>query len=212
MTAQGLRERKKQATRRQIADVATAMFFMHGFDNVTVAEVAQAANVSKMTVFNYFPRKEDLFLDRHADLIAELRRAIAERPAGQSVLAAVRQYQQDLLAAGHPLSGAIEGVIPFWRVLHSSPALVSRLHEQAHEIQDALSQALADQGRDPTGSRLVAGLLAATVTTVFSIAVQRMLAGDNVQDVRRDQVGVINEAFDLLERGIGDWPETPGGR
>jgi AcrR family transcriptional regulator len=137
MAAPGLREQKKQATRRQIADVASAMFLVRGFDNVTVAEVAEAANVSKMTVFNYFPRKEDLYLDRHADLIAELRQAIVERQDGQSVVAAVRQYQQDLLATGHPLSGAIEGVIPFWRVLHSSPALVSRTHEQAHEIQEA---------------------------------------------------------------------------
>jgi AcrR family transcriptional regulator len=212
MAAPGLREQKKQATRRQIADVASAMFLVRGFDNVTVAEVAEAANVSKMTVFNYFPRKEDLYLDRHADLIAELRQAIVERQDGLSVVAAVRQYQQDLLAAGHPLSGAIEGVIPFWRVLHSSPALVSRTHEQAHEIQEALAQTLTEQTGEATRSRLVAGLLAAAVTTVFSTAVQRMLNGDSVLDVRRDQVRVINEAFDLLERGIGDWPQAAAGR
>jgi AcrR family transcriptional regulator len=212
MAAPGLREQKKQATRRQIADVASAMFLVRGFDNVTVAEVAEAANVSKMTVFNYFPRKEDLYLDRHADLIAELRQAIVERQDGQSVVAAVRQYQQDLLATGHPLSGAIEGVIPFWRVLHSSPALVSRTHEQAHEIQEALAQTLTEQTGEATRSRLVAGLLAAAVTTVFSTAVQRMLNGDSVLDVRRDQVRVINEAFDLLERGIGDWPQAAAGR
>ena len=58
----GLRERKKLATRRAISDIATGLFMERGFDNVTVAEVAEVANVAKMTVFNYFPRKEDLFL------------------------------------------------------------------------------------------------------------------------------------------------------
>jgi AcrR family transcriptional regulator len=121
------------------------------------------------------------------------------------VVTAMRRYHHDLLAAGHPLSGAIEGVIPFWRVLHASPALVNRMHEQAHEIQDALARALTDETGDATRSRLVAGLLAAAVTTVFDVALQRMLDGDNVTDVRRDQAGVIDEAFDLLERGIGDY-------
>lgn len=203
MMRQGLREQKKQATRRLISDVATGLFVARGFDNVTVAEVAAAANVSKMTVFNYFPRKEDLFLDRHADRIAGLRRAIIDREPGETVIAAMRRYHHDLLAAGHPLSGAIEGVVPFWQVLRTSTALVNRTYEQAHEIQDALAQALTEQTGDSTQSRLVAGLLTAAVTTVYDIAIQRMLDGDHVEDVRRDQVGVIDQAFDLLEHGIG---------
>ena len=204
MAAPGLREQKKQATRRHIADVATGLFALRGFDNVTVAEVAEAANVSKMTVFNYFPRKEDLFLDRHADRIAELQQVITDRAPGESVVTAMRRYHHELLAAGHPLSGAIEGVVPFWQVLRASPALVSRTHEQAAEIQDALTETLAGQTGDATRSRLVAALLTAAVTSIFGIAVARMLAGDDVSDVRRDQVGVIDQAFDLVERGVGD--------
>lgn len=60
----GLRERKKRLTRQRISGEATALFLERGFDEVAVAEVARAAGVSTMTVFNYFPRKEDLFLDR----------------------------------------------------------------------------------------------------------------------------------------------------
>ena len=82
MSGEGLRERKKAETRRRIADVATALFVQHGFDAVTVADVAEAADVSKMTVFNYFPRKEDLLLDRHLERLDAVRRAIAERPSG----------------------------------------------------------------------------------------------------------------------------------
>jgi AcrR family transcriptional regulator len=205
MAGSGLRERKKQATRRLIADIATGLFLARGFDNVTVAEVAEAANVSKMTVFNYFPRKEDLFLDRLADQLADLTEVIVHRAPGESVVTAVRRYQHELLDAGHPLSGAIAGTLPFWRVLQASPALVNRMHEQARDIQETLASLLTEETGESTRSRLVAGQLAAAVMTVYEIAVQRMLAGDCVQDVRRDQAGVIDEAFDLLERGIGDF-------
>src|SRR5439155_13055757 len=126
----------KLATRRLIADVASGLFIQRGFDNVTVAEIAEAVGVSKMTVFNYFPRKEDLFLDRHADRLREIEQAIRERQPGESVLAALRRYHQELLAAGHPLSGAVEGVRGFWSIVQASPALTTRAYEQEREIQE----------------------------------------------------------------------------
>jgi AcrR family transcriptional regulator len=58
--ASGLRERRKQETRQAISDIATRLFVAHGFDEVTISQVADAAGVAKMTVTNYFPRKEDL--------------------------------------------------------------------------------------------------------------------------------------------------------
>jgi hypothetical protein len=127
----------------------------------------------------------------------------------ESLVTAMRAYHHRLLAAAHPLSGAIEGAVPFWRVLLDSPALVNRTYEQTHEIQEAIAKALAARTGDETRSRLVAGLLAATTSTVFDIAIRRMLDGDAVEDVRRDQVGVIDDAFDLLERGIGDYGVRP---
>ncbi len=56
----GLRERKKRETRRRLLETATTLFSERGFDQVSVAEIADAADVSKMTVFNYFDSKEDL--------------------------------------------------------------------------------------------------------------------------------------------------------
>ena len=85
-----LRESKKRETRQRISDVATELFFARGFDAVTVDEVAAAAGVSKMTVFNYFARKEDLFLDREDDVERLLREALDERPEGQSPIDAIR--------------------------------------------------------------------------------------------------------------------------
>jgi AcrR family transcriptional regulator len=206
MADHGLRERKKRATRQLISNVASGLFIQRGFEEVTVAEIAEAAGVSKMTVFNYFPRKEDLFLDRHADRLAELVSVVRSRPAGVSPVAALREHQHALLDSGHPLSGAIAGGPGFWWVLSSSPALMARWYEQEREIADAFAEVFVSETGDAFRSRLVAGLLTTAITTVFSYAMGRIVAGDDAEVVRREQVGVIDQAFDLVEHGVGDFP------
>ena len=205
MTVTGLRERKKQATRRHIAAVAKALFTARGFDNVTVAEVAEAADVSKMTVFNYFPRKEDLFLDRHADQVRDIQQALAGRAPGESVATALRRYQHHLLETHHELSGAVEGIAGCWETIRVSPALLSRLHEQALELQAVISDALTAETGDPLMSRLVAGQLAAAIGAIFETALRRMVDGQDVERVRRDQAALIDAAFELVEHGIGNF-------
>src|ERR1044072_2134903 len=106
----GLRERKKAETRRRISDIATGLFLTRGYANVTVAEVAEVAGVSKMTVFNYFATKEDLLLDRQRENIEMLRDAVVTRESGQSVSAELGEWCQDLLADGHPMSAVGDGV------------------------------------------------------------------------------------------------------
>jgi len=205
MTTTGLRERKKEATRRHLADVAKELFTARGFDNVTVAEVAEAANVSKMTVFNYFPRKEDLFLDRHADQLRDVERALAGRAPGESVTTALRRYQHQLLDAHHELSGAVEGIAGCWQIISASPALLNRLHEQALELQVVITEVLARETGDPLRSRLVAGQLAAAVGAIFETALRRMVDGEDIERVRRDQATLVDIAFDLLEHGLGSF-------
>jgi AcrR family transcriptional regulator len=208
MADPGLRERKKQATRQLIADVATGLFVERGFEEVTVAEIAEAAGVSKMTVFNYFPRKEDLFLDRHADRLRDLVSVLRTRPAGTSAATSLRRHQHELLAAGHPLSGAIAGASGFWWVLRASPALMSRFHEQEREIADALAEVLTEETGDALHARLVAALLTTAISTIFAHAVGRLVAGDEEAAVRRDQIAVIDQAFDLAEHGVGGYPAS----
>lgn len=208
MADHGLRERKKRATRELISNVATGLFIQRGFEEVTVAEIAEAAGVSKMTVFNYFPRKEDLFLDRHADRLAELTDVVRSRPDGVSPVAALRTHQHALLASGHPLSGAITGGPGFWWVLTSSPALMARWYEQEREIASAIAEVLVGETGEVFRSRMVAGLLTTAITTVFSHAMGRIVAGEDAEVVRREQVAVIDQAFDLVERGVGDFPAS----
>lgn len=88
----GRRERKKAATRAHIADTALALFLEQGYDNVTVRDVAAAADVSPTTLLNHFPTKEALVVDLGDELAAELTRAVTERDPGLGVLDALRAY------------------------------------------------------------------------------------------------------------------------
>src|SRR5215831_7793156 len=99
--APGLRERRKQETRQAISDIATVMFADRGFDEVTIAQVADAAGVAKMTVTNYFPRKEDLVFDRAEAVERHLADVIAARALGDAIAAetGVDNPQQRLVAA-----------------------------------------------------------------------------------------------------------------
>src|SRR5918995_4272700 len=88
----GLRERKKQRTRQQIADTARRLFAERGFEQVTVAEIAREAEVAQATVFNYFPTKEDLFYSRLEAFEAEMLDAIRSRKPGETVVAAFGRF------------------------------------------------------------------------------------------------------------------------
>src|SRR5215813_15043096 len=94
-TRTGLRERKKQQTRQLIFETAARLFAERGFDVVTVAEVARAAEVSEVTVFNYFPTKEDLFFAGMQFFEETLLEAVRERATGESVFTAFRRLVID---------------------------------------------------------------------------------------------------------------------
>src|SRR3954468_689632 len=90
--APGLRERKKEQTRRLIAETARRLFAERGFDAVTVGEVARAADVSEKTVFNYFATKEDLFYAGMEAFEDRLLGAVRDRGPGETALAAFRRF------------------------------------------------------------------------------------------------------------------------
>lgn len=88
--AEGLRDRKKARTRERLADVAAALFAEHGYDQVSIADVARAADVSDQTVYNYFPAKHDLVLDRAEEIRLRYDRLVRERPEGTTPAEVVR--------------------------------------------------------------------------------------------------------------------------
>src|SRR3954452_2625164 len=103
--AMGLRERKKLQTERRIYRTAVELFVERGFDNVSVQEIADAAEVSKMTVFNYFGSKEDLVFVPVEDHFSDAARAVRERKPGESAVDAVRRQFLEMAEARDPAIG-----------------------------------------------------------------------------------------------------------
>ncbi|MGY4475621.1 TetR/AcrR family transcriptional regulator [Bradyrhizobium sp. USDA 3364] len=194
----GLRERKKEATRQAISDVATELFLARGFDNVSVAEVAEAAEVSRMTVFNYFPRKEDLFFDREEESRQMLRAAFAERPAGEAPLATLRRLVQGLADRAHPFAKFTDATAKFWRTVAESPALSARAREMRDEIIDDLAAVLAGAIKRPPADA-DARLTAAMVITALTVAYAEGLR----EHKARRPAAASREAFlEIMERSF----------
>jgi AcrR family transcriptional regulator len=194
-----LRERKKAETRQRIADLATPMFIERGFDNVTINEIADAAGVSKVTVFNYFPRKEDIFFDRFPQVRDLLTQAIEGRGTAETPVAALRRLIVGLAREGHPIGGFRDRYVHFWRTVLDSPALRARTREALFEFEAHLAGLLTGIDPDP---ELTAAVVLAVVRTAFSRTAARMLAGEKAADVQQDHLAEIENAFTTLERGL----------
>src|SRR3954469_18425844 len=126
----GLRARKKARTHDVIAEVAISRFLARGFYHVSVTDIAAAAEISKPTLFRYFPTKEDLVLHRFADHETEAARVVEEgRADGRSAIDALRARFLDGLRREDPVTGlsAHPAVLAFHRLLYGTPALVARL-------------------------------------------------------------------------------------
>lgn len=207
---EGLRERKKRETRQRISDVAMGLFMARGFDNVTVAEVARAADVSVNTVFNYFTTKEDLFADRH-DVAVDLPvRTLRAREPGESVVAAFRRDFFGAIDTRDWRYGLNPGADLFAKVVGDSPALVARLRAIHEEREAALAQAIADEigaGEDDLTPRLAAAYILGTLRMLSDHAVRGQLAGEPWESVEPGLRSAAAAAFDLLETGLGGFGE-----
>jgi AcrR family transcriptional regulator len=209
---EGLRERKKRETRQRIADMAMGLFMSRGFDNVTVAEVARAADVSVNTVFNYFPAKEDLFLDRRDRVEGMPEEVVRRREPGESVVRAFRRDVLDALATRSWHYGFNEGSDLFARMVGDSPTLTARIREIQVEREAALARALAEEtgaDDDDLTPHVVAAQLLGTTRILTAQAVRRMLAGEPWSAIGPQLEEQAKKAFDLLEKGMGDYGARP---
>ncbi|MEV5144546.1 TetR/AcrR family transcriptional regulator [Streptomyces sp. NPDC052727] len=203
--AEGLRERKKRQTRQYISDVATGLFLERGFEAVTVAEIAEAANVSVNTVYNYFPAKEDLFFDRSAGVAERLARWVRGRDAGESAARAVLRELRGEVEAVSPRVGLMEGYDRFVRVIHEAPPLRSRLWSLQQEIHDSLEAALREEtgatADDPLPD-LMAGQICWIHQSVFATIGRAMLAGRRPAEVSREVLVLLDDIEDLLSEKV----------
>ncbi|MGW7758012.1 TetR/AcrR family transcriptional regulator [Streptomyces violaceusniger] len=189
-------------TRARIAAVATELFLERGFDDVTIAQVAAAAGISKVTVFSHFERKEDLLLDRLPDAVELLRSAIRERAECVSPVEAFRTLALTLVDQRHALSGLSDGVEPLLRTVAGSPALIARLRTFEHEVEEALTEDLRNDARFTGDPALVAALLIAAYRTVAVTTAQRRLARCDLAETISVHRERLNHAFDAVEHGV----------
>lgn len=196
----GLRERKKQRMYQDVSEVAIGLFLERGFDAVSVAEIASVAEISKPTLFRYFPAKEDLVLHRFADHEDEAARVVDERAEGQSPLDALRVHFLGGLERCDPVTGLndAEPVLAFHRLLYGTPSLVARLSGFLERSEEALARAL---GGD-LEARLAAGQIVAVRRILAMENVRRMAAGERAEEVRADAVAAAELAFRQLTAGL----------
>jgi len=207
--APGLRERKKLQTRQLIADTARRLFAERGFESVTVADVARAADVSEATVFNYFPTKEDLFYSGLEAFEEELLTTIRERDSGESVLASFGRFvlePRGLLASKDPESVERLGAIS--RVIEESPSLLAREERIFAGYTDSLAALLADETRAGAGDVrpwVAANALMGVHRALVHRTRRGIISGARNPKLAREVRAQGKQALALLENGLGDY-------
>ena len=205
----GLRERKKEQTRRLIAETARRLFAERGFERVPVAEIARAADVSEQTVFNYFPTKEDLVYWRLGSFEEELLAAIREREPGESVLAAfgrfVRAPRGMLAEHDEETRERLAGVA---RMIGASPALMAREQQIFARYTDALAELIAGEQGAREGDVepwVVANALMGVHRALVDYSRRQVVAGARQPRLADDIRVQAERALARLEGGLGDY-------
>ena len=203
----GLRERKKQRTRELIAETARRLFAERGFERVTVAEIARAAEVSEQTVFNYFPTKEDLVYWRLEAFEEDLLATIREREPGESLLQAFGRFvlrQRGLLAERAP--EARERLAELTRMITESPALLARERQIFERYTDSLALLIAEETDARPGDIqpwVVANALIGVHRALVDHGRRQVVAGVPSARIRREVRAQGKQALAALESGLG---------
>jgi len=209
----GLRERKKEQTRRHIAENARRLFSERGFERVTIAEVAQAADVAVQTVFNYFPTKEDLVYWRLTSFEEDLLAAVRERGPGVSAIEAFQTFllaQEGLLGKHDPEARA--ELTSFTRMIIESPALLGRERQIFAGYTAALARLLAEETGVPADDvrpHVAAAAMVGVHRALIDYSRARIAAGDLGPRLTRDIRAQAGRAFALLAGELGDYARMP---
>ena len=183
----GRRERKKAATRKAISDAATVLFLERGFDDVSIREIADRADVSPTTVFAHFPQKEALVFDEDDAIRDELVAVIHDRPKGQSVVQAFREHLRHDVTVTHEEHG--DGYRQFMALIEATPALNDYAQRMWLRHEDAIAAEIAaDAGLAQPNDEI-------RVFARFALQVSLLAASSD------RPLAMIDTGFDVLEHG-----------
>jgi AcrR family transcriptional regulator len=205
----GLRERKKRQTRQHIADTAARLFGERGYEHVTVLDVAEAAEVSEQTVYNYFPTKQDLVFDLEGDLRDRLTDLIRTRPRGASPAAAIRDEALDFVDGikAVPADQARGG-------LDYLTAISPTLRRLSLEVTDRLATAIADaliettSGLNPELAKVQGIALAWVIQTITDETGRRKVAGQSPTKIANELRPIIEGVIDSIDRWLSSPPSA----
>jgi AcrR family transcriptional regulator len=218
---EGLRERKKRLMRQRLSDTATLMFMERGFDAVRVAEVAAACGVSEKTVFNYFPTKESLILDRLEPAMAALRDGLADRGVAP-VEAVLRILDGELgamtswLAGADDPVGAAAAMRRFGALIQASPSLRAHQSDMMDQFTAVAAAILAERSGlradDPEPQITATALLG--LWRIQFLSLSRHLDGTRTAaQVHQAVTGDVLRAARLIGAGLDSLrPADPGRR
>lgn len=195
MATVSLRERKKAATRGRLMAHALRLFDERGFEATTVEEIAASADVAPRTFFRYFPSKVDVLFADHQDFVALLRGAVTTRPAGDSIIAAVRRVSHEWLdrVLADPSLFLVRS-----RLAATVPAAEAHSRYLDAEYEDVIAEAVAATRNSDPASDLEARLVARAAWAATRAARDVWVATGATADPR----ALIDEAFGHLERGL----------
>jgi len=205
--ATGLRERKKQQTRELLAETARRLFTERGFERVSVAEIARAADVSEKTVFNYFPTKEDLVYWRLESFEDELLETIRSREAGESVLDAFGRFvrlPRGML--GQYDRKAREQLAALTRMIVASPSLIAREQQIFEGYTASLAALIADEtgaGPDDVEPWVAANAMMGVHRRLIDYTRGRIVAGARHPELAADVLDQAERGLALLAEGLG---------
>ncbi|HTU87234.1 MAG TPA: TetR family transcriptional regulator [Solirubrobacteraceae bacterium] len=192
----GLRERKKQQTREKIAHVALELFAERGYDETTLAEIADAAEVAPRTIFAYFESKDDILLGGERSFLDDLKRLLDERPAGTTTVDALREFlsripprdEEDLLRK---------------KVMRANPVLQMKAHAGHTRLEPMLAQSIAkDLGAEPDDLQPM--LAAASVTAAFISVRDRIFEAESGGEpmTHEQAMAILDQVLDFLRGGL----------
>ncbi|QKV80376.1 TetR family transcriptional regulator [Amycolatopsis sp. Hca4] len=211
---EGLRERKKRAMRRQLSDTAARMFLERGFDAVRVADVGEACGVSEKTVFNYFPSKEALLLDR-LEATADALRTHLPDPALTPVgaMLAILDHERDVLATALAADADADRALAQYRqfgdLIRNTPSLRAYQSDIADRFVDIAAEALATRTGlrpDDPEPQIAAATLLGLWRVQFRALRTHVRPGHPLPDAIDAVACEVRRAAQLAEAGLAAFP------
>ncbi|MEU1163633.1 helix-turn-helix domain-containing protein [Streptomyces sp. NPDC005921] len=200
----GLRERKKQQTASRIFHTAIALFAERGFDAVSVQEIADGAEVSKMTVFNYFGTKEDLVFAPVEEHFGDAFRAVRERRSGESAVDAVRRQFLEMVENRDPSIGLHADPISHQlrRLVVETPALMERAFLAMQKGAREMAALLGEETGDLMLGTVAAAMLSSARNALVEEHHRRQAEGEDIERIVADAPERVRAAFSLVETGL----------